>query len=176
MQQFERIAPDTLRIERVLDAAPETVWRWLTDPTLRRRWFAAGTAADHEGPFDLEFDHDELSDGEVPYPPEYAKYKGSVSHERVLTVEAPRRLSWTWGGGKEGRVTFELFPENGNRTRLVLTHSGISGPPAFANFGSGWLAHLATLERRIAGHEVPDFWALFADAQRTVDRTVGAAP
>jgi len=34
---IERIAPDAIRLERVLDAPVETVWRYLTEANLRQR-------------------------------------------------------------------------------------------------------------------------------------------
>ncbi|MEP7311829.1 MAG: SRPBCC domain-containing protein [Pseudomonadota bacterium] len=142
------------------------------DPTKRALWFAGGTGAEKEGKLDLVFDHDKLSADPVPYPPEYAKHKGAVSHECVVRVEAPRLLSYTWNEGKEGLVTFEIFPE-GSKTRLVLTHTGISGPGALAGFGSGWLSHLTVLERRLAGGVVRDFWALHAGSRAAVQAQLG---
>lgn len=159
LRNYERLAPDTLRIERTFAAPIDTVWRWLTDPALRRQWFAAGTDGGHEGELELVFDHDELSADNVPYPAKYAQYKGAVSRERVLKAEPPHLLVWTWSGGKEGTVTFELSARDG-QTHLVLTHRGISGPAPLASFSGGWLSHLAVLEAKIAGGSVKDFWAL----------------
>ncbi len=161
--EFQRIAPDTLRIERTLDAPVETVWRWLTEPELRQQWFAGGTASDKPGEFELVFDHDHLSADAVPYPEKYAKWQGVSTRERVLRVEPPRLLTYTWDGGKEGTVTFELFPL-GEKTRLVLTHSGITGPAPMADFGGGWLSHVAVLQTRLGGGVVRDFWALHLEA------------
>jgi uncharacterized protein YndB with AHSA1/START domain len=159
---FQRVSPDTLRIERLLDAPVDTVWHWLVDPTLRAQWFTGGTAPTREGELDLVFDHDNLSAEPVPYPEPYAKWKGAVSRERVLRIEAPRLLTHTWDGGKEGQVTFELFPggSSGDKTRLILTHSGITGPAPYMSFTGGWLSHLAVLQTRLAGGVVRDFWAL----------------
>lgn len=167
MPDFDRPAPDTLRMERLLQADIETVWRWIADPDLRKLWFAGGTAPGTEGEVELLFDHDMLSAEAVSYPAKYAGLKGAVTRERVLLMEPPRRLVFTWGQGQEGLVTFELSPE-GRRTRLVLTHRGISGPPAVANFGGGWLAHLAVLEARLRGGAVADFWKLHGACEAAV--------
>lgn len=170
--EFERIAPDTLRMERLLDAPVDAVWQWLTDPELRRLWFAGGTAPQLGGEVELVFDHDDLSAEDVPYPPEYAQYKGARSRERVVRYEPPRLLAFTWDEGREGVATFELI-EDGERTRLVLVHSGITGPAECANFGGGWMSHLAVLQERLAGRSVPDFWAVHREAERKVAASLG---
>ena len=167
MNDLQRLAPDTLRIERVLDAPPDTVWRWLVDPALRALWFAGGTAIEGEGSFELEFDHDRLGTRPSPYPAEFAEHRGARCTEQVLRCEPPRVLAISWGGGTEGIATFELTAE-GARTRLVLTHRGISGPAPYRNFAGGWAAHLEVLQTRIAGFSDEDFWALFRRAEAEV--------
>lgn len=170
MIDIERIAPDTIRMERLLDAPVETVWRWLTEPDLRRQWFAGGRIDPRVGgEIELVFDHDDLSADDVPYPAQYAEYKGAIGRERIVEYDPPRRFAISWDEGREGTALFELF-EAGERTRLVLTHSGISGPGPMANFGGGWHAHLAVLEARLAGRQVRDFWALHAQSEEAVAR------
>jgi uncharacterized protein YndB with AHSA1/START domain len=163
---FERIGPDAIRLERVLDAPPETVWRYLTEAELRRTWFMGGTDAGPSGEFQMIINHDELSDGDVPYPESYAASKGKTWSEKVIRFEPPRVLETSFGVDK-GIVTYELIPE-GQGTRLVLTHSKISSPTGFQDFGSGWTSHLKMLEKRLAGGGVADFWALHAQSKAEV--------
>jgi len=164
---IEKITPDAIRLERLLDAPAETVWRYLTEADLRQRWFMGGTDATAGGEFELLNDHDNLSDDDVPYPESYAPYKGKTWNERVLRFEPPRLLETTFQSGKNGRVRFELFPE-GDRTRLVITHSGIESPTGSQDFGGGWNSHMIVLQERLAGRSVKDFWALHARSREAV--------
>jgi uncharacterized protein YndB with AHSA1/START domain len=168
---IERTAPDTIRLERMLDAPVETVWRYLTEADLRRQWFMGGTDAGPDGAFDLLVDHDNLSTDEVPYPDGYAEFKGSVWTEKVIRFEPPRLLSTTFQSGKNGTVTYELFPE-GERTRLVLTHSGITSGTGAQDFGSGWNSHLTVLQEKFAGRGVKNFWALHAQSKEAVKQAL----
>jgi uncharacterized protein YndB with AHSA1/START domain len=169
----ERVAPDAIRLERVLDAPVEKVWRYLTEAELRSQWFMGGTDATGVGEFDLLVDHDRLSDEVVPYPESYAAHKGATWTEKVTRFEPPRLLETTFQGGKNGIVTYELHPE-GEKTRLVLTHSGITSGTGAQDFGSGWNSHLTVLEERLAGRGVKDFWALHARSKEAVAKALGS--
>jgi uncharacterized protein YndB with AHSA1/START domain len=168
---IERVAPDTIRLERVLDAPVDTVWRYLTEADLRRQWFMGGTDARPDSEFELLNDHDNLSDDDVPYPDDYAPYKGRTWHERVLRFDPPRLLETTFQGGKNGTVRYELS-EEGGKTRLVLTHSGIESPTGSQDFGSGWNSHMTVLQERLAGRGVRDFWALHRQSREAVGKTL----
>lgn len=168
MRDLEILSPDTLRIERLLDAPPATVWRYLTEASLRSQWFSGGTDARAGGEIELVFDHDNLSADDVPYPAKYAPYQGAKGVERVVEFDPPHVFAISWDGGKEGVARFELFEAEGGRTRLVLTHSGITGPGPLANFGGGWHSHLAVLQGLLSGEPVRDFWALHAQSEATV--------
>jgi uncharacterized protein YndB with AHSA1/START domain len=171
-KRIERIAPDAIRLERMLDAPPQTVWRYLTEAELRGQWFMGGTDARPGSEFDLLVDHDKLSDEDVPYPESYAAFKGAVWSEKVLRFEPPRLLETSFQSGKNGTVTYELFPD-GERTRLVLTHSGIESGTGAQDFGSGWNSHLTVLQERLAGRSVRDFWALHARSRDEVAKALG---
>lgn len=169
MTDMEVLAPDTLRMVRILDADRETVWRYLTEAELRRKWFSAGTDAKAAGEtVELVFDHDELSADDVPYPEQYAPYKGAVGREKVVEFDPPRVFAISWDEGREGTARFELSDAGGGRTRLVLTHSGITGPGPMANFAGGWYAHLAVLQGLLKGEPVRDFWAAHAESEAKV--------
>lgn len=172
MDQIEFPAADALRVVRTLDAPAATVWRWLTEPPLRLRWFAGGGPfrAGEEG--ELIFDHDALSADPAPYPLRYLQWQGMRARERILALEAPRLLAMSWEQGREGVVSFKLG-DDGARTRLTLDHVGLSGEAVRADLGAGWLAHLAVLQGRINGQPVRDFWAEHERAIAEVAR-VGA--
>ena len=170
---IQRIGDDTIRLERVLDAPVETVWRYLTEAELRSQWFMGGTDARPSGEFELLNDHDNLSDEKVPYPESYAPYKGKRWHERVLRFDPPRLLETTFQSGQNGQVTYELFPD-GNRTRLVVTHSGIVSGTGPQDFGSGWNSHMTVLQERLAGRSVSNFWDLHSRSREAVKNALEA--
>lgn len=164
---IERVDNNSIRLERVLDASVETVWRYLTKAELRAQWFMGGTDATPSGEFELIVDHDNLSDDQIPYPDSYAGAKGLIIKEKVLRFEPPRLLETTFQGGKNGIVTYKLTPEN-DRTRLVLTHRNIVSESGFEDFGGGWNSHMIVLQERLAGRSVRDFWALHAKSREAV--------
>ena len=168
---IQRIGSDAIRLERLLDAPVETVWRYLTEASLREQWFMGGTDAKPDSEFELLVDHDKLSTDDVPYPESHECFKGAVWTEKVIRFEPPRLLETTFQGGKNGTVTYELFPE-GAETRLVLTHGNITSPSGFQDFGGGWTSHLAVLQEKLAGRSVRNFWALHAQSREEVRRAL----
>ena len=169
----DKITAQELRFERVLDAPVETVWRYLVESELREKWFmGGGIDARVGGDLEFVFDHSKLSDEPVPTPEKYAPHVGSRWSEKITRIEPPHLIAFTWSEGKAGEVTIELS-EAGDKTRLILTHSGLRGPDDAKNYGAGWTSHLAVLEARIAGKPVPDFWALHRDNEEAVAKQVG---
>lgn len=169
----DTITPDALRFERLLDAPIEKVWKYLVDPDLRARWFMGGpTELRTGGRFGLTMNHDNLSDQPVAVPEPYRQYLGHSWEERITRIEPPHLLAITWEDSKAGEVTFALS-EEGSRTRLVLTHTGLRGRDDALDFGGGWHSHLAALERRVRGEGVPDFWALHAASTAAVKKALG---
>jgi uncharacterized protein YndB with AHSA1/START domain len=168
LADLDIFGPDTIRMVRILDAPPATVWRYLVEADLRRKWFAGGTDARADAPVELVFNHDNLSADTVPYPERYAKWKGAMGRERVIEYDPPHVFAISWDEGKEGTARFELFAEGESKTPLVLTHKGITGPAPMANLGGGWHSHLAVLQGLLAGEPIRNFWALHAESEAGV--------
>jgi len=62
----QQIGPDTIRLERLLDAPIERVWAFLVEPDKRRQWFADGPLeAKAGGTLSFTFDHDTLSRAKI---------------------------------------------------------------------------------------------------------------
>src|SRR5438128_1430039 len=121
-------------LERTFDAPVARVWRALTDVEEMRQWY-----------FDLkEFKPD------VGFEFEFVVVHQGTSYDhlcRVTEVIPEQRIAYTWrykGEPGNSLVTIEVFDE-GNNTRLKLTHTGIETfpkTPAYArkNFETGWTA------------------------------------
>src|SRR4051812_27905367 len=122
------IAPDAIRIVRVLPGPRERVWRYLTEPDLRRRWLAAGSFdLSPGGAVQLVFRNNELTpDIDAPPPADHQEFRLGGT---ILACKAPSLLAYTWGTEPEAsHVQFELA-EEGDRVRLTVTHSRVVKRP-----------------------------------------------
>lgn len=158
------VAADTVRMERLLPAPIDRVWAWLTDPDKRALWLAGGPMELRPGgAVELVFRHAELSSRQSPLPERYAHLaSGHVLRGKVLAVDPPHLLSFTWGSEPEASVVTIELRAQGTLVRLRLTHSGIRSPAELTETTSGWHTHADMLESRLAGHEPDAFWARHA--------------
>ena len=120
-------------IERTYNAPVARVWKAITDKDQMKQWY-----------FDLP--------AFKPVVGTQFTFEGGTPENTYLhicevkEVIEEKKISYSWRyDGYEGDslVTFELFPEDGNRTRVKLTHAGLETFPAnpdFAasNFEAGW--------------------------------------
>ncbi len=125
-----------IEVDQFLSQPPERVWQALTDPALLARWLMPNdfqAAVGHQFTFRTE-----------PVPQH--GFDGIV-HCRVLDLDPPRLLRFSWRSGVlDTVVSWRLVPE-GTGTRLLITQDGFDdGDPAqrvtLGILGGGWRGHL----------------------------------
>ena len=124
-------------IERTFNVPAINVWQALTDNKKMKQWYFNLEDFKPEVGFEFQFMAGE-------------KNKEYLHLCKVTDVVVGKKLTYSWrydGYPGNSFVTFELF-EDGNKTRLKLTHEGIEtlapGNPDFAkeNFEKGWTSIL----------------------------------
>ncbi len=126
-------------IERIYNAPISKVWKAITDKNDMKQWYFDLAEFKPEIGFEFQF-----YGGKDPANP----YRHLCKITELITN---KKLTYSWrydGYPGESFVTFELF-EEGNKTRLKLTHSGIEtfgDHPDFAkeNFAFGWTSLIGT--------------------------------
>jgi uncharacterized protein YndB with AHSA1/START domain len=146
----ERVA---LTRELVIDASPETVWEFLTDPEKIKRWKGVLVSFDASpgAAYRIEVIPSHIAAGEI------------------VELDPPHRLVYTWGWepgeGVPASVTpgsttveYELVPE-GAGTRLKFTHRDLPNQEAADSHATGWDHYLERLAVASAGGDPgPDPW------------------
>jgi len=113
----------SIEVDQFINAAPEKVWRALTDPELHAQWWAPGDVGPEVG---REFRLEMPGFGSIPC--------------RVTESVPPARFVYTFNG--DWTLAWTLVPE-GNGTRLLLHHSGFDlddkrQADACERMGPGW--------------------------------------
>ena len=148
------IAPDTIRIERVLPGPIDRVWSYLVQSELRRSWLAGGDMDLISGAsFTLTWRNDELTD-----PPGTRPEGMSEEHSAtctILAIEAPKLLRYTWPD--VGDVTFELR-SYGSDVLLTLTHARAPSASVVLGVSAGWHGHLDLLGAKLRDERPEPFW------------------
>lgn len=161
-------APRSVRLIRVLEAPIEKVWAYLTDPALRRTWFADGPMEPRAGGrFEMTFRNSELSP--APLPERFAQYEGMTSVSTITRWDPPRAVGYEFGGGE---ALFELEALEDGRTRLTLTNSGLPDRATMVDVSGGWHAHVGLLQDLLAGREPREFWGEVAAAEAEYQRRI----
>jgi uncharacterized protein YndB with AHSA1/START domain len=130
-----------IRIERMLKATIDRVYAAWTEPGLLTRWYCPNPA------LDLQVEADVRVGGE------YVVAMGPyVVRGRYTVIEAPKLLEFTWQWDHEGgpsRVRVELTEVAGG-TRMLLSHTGLSGPEDASGHLEGWELQLGRLTELVA--------------------------
>jgi uncharacterized protein YndB with AHSA1/START domain len=151
------VAHSTFVIERKYPAAPQQVFRALSDPSRKRRWFAEGEGFEVDS-FEMDFRVGGFERARfrfkpgTPVPPgtpcaNDTVYLDIINNERIVIA-----YTMTVGGNRmsSSQSTFELVPD-GTGTRLVFTEQAAF----FANADGpqmreqGWRALLEQLAKEL---------------------------
>jgi uncharacterized protein YndB with AHSA1/START domain len=134
-------AIEPLRHEVRIDAPPEVVFSYFTDPTRIVGWMGVAALLDPRpgGTLRIEANGRDVVLGEY------------------VEVDPPRRVVFTWGfdgatpivAAGSTRVEVTLEPD-GDGTLVTLHHHGLEGPTRDAHAG-GWAHYLVRLARAAAG-------------------------
>ena len=119
-------------IEKSYNAPIETVWQAITDRDKMEQWYFKLDAFKPEVGFEFRF-----SGG--------SEEKSYLHICKITEIVPGKKLTHTWqydSYAGETYVTWELF-EEGGRTRLRLTHTGLETLPKYPdfakeNFAMGW--------------------------------------
>jgi uncharacterized protein YndB with AHSA1/START domain len=140
VNETEAVVEQTVRIE----ASPETVWSYWTDPERLCAWWGAAAEVEPRpgGVCRIDMGEDR--------PVMLGEYVELVPYERLVFT-----FGWEEAAGAPpiapGSTTVEVtLTETGGDTLLTVRHRGL--PAALAGeHSSGWEAHLPTLVRAAAG-------------------------
>jgi uncharacterized protein YndB with AHSA1/START domain len=153
-----RIAPDAIRLERILPGPIEKVWAFLTDAEKRSRWLCGGEFELRVGGrVTLDFNHSRISHEATP-----EKYRDMpmCSTGEVLRVEPPKLLEFTWleADGAHSQVTWELA-QAGDQVLFTITHRQVRERGMLLSVSAGWDVHVSILDDLFAGRTPRGFWS-----------------
>jgi uncharacterized protein YndB with AHSA1/START domain len=139
------------RIERSFAASPEDVFDAWTSPEVLKRWWGARPTWTSPG-----CDVDLRVGGRYTLRMLDDSGEAHIVGGEYREIERPRRLVYTWcwergGGPPPGHVSLVTveFRGDGERTTVVLEHSGLSSEESRQNHGWGWNGALEKLAERI---------------------------
>jgi uncharacterized protein YndB with AHSA1/START domain len=138
----------SLSIVRKYDAAPEKVWRAITEPEMLKKWMAPGDD------FKIPVAEAELRVGGryhiVMNAPDGQVHDVSGSYREIVPN---RKLVYTWAWkttpDRQSVVTIELRA-SGTGTELTLRHEEFADAEARDHHQLGWTGCLARLEKAAA--------------------------
>lgn len=145
------VQASTVEREVRIEARPETIFPFFTEPELMVRWMGRTVDLDARpgGAHRIEVTGERVAAGEY------------------VEVSPPERVVFTWGWETQdspvrpgsSTVTVTLTPD-GNHTVVKLVHSDLPGDGAAAGHGEGWDHYLPRLAIAATGGDAgPDPWA-----------------
>jgi uncharacterized protein YndB with AHSA1/START domain len=159
------IEPATLKIERLLPGPAQRIWDYLTQSDLRRLWLASGDMGHTVGaPFELTWRNDELTTPSGTRPEGFPEIHTMQS--RIIEIDPPHKLVFSWGVNGTGEVSFELTPQ-GNEVLLTAIHKRLPEERSTRlNIGAGWHSHIDLLVALITGTKPAPVWDHWASLRQ----------
>lgn len=141
----------SLRLEHTFDAPAEEVFDAWTNPEVLRRWWVVNPSwVTPLAEVDLRVGGRYRLSMEDPQTGQQHTVGGEYSE-----VSRPERLVYTWCWEQDGRpgdhvstVTVQ-FRGDGERTTVVLEHTGLASPDSRDQHAHGWTACLESLASRV---------------------------
>lgn len=121
-----------VRFTRTYDHPVGRVWEFVTEPGELAHWFPSRVEIELREGGTIRFGSDPNMDD---------------STGRVLAVDAPRHLSFSWGGDE---LHFDLEELDEKRTRFTLTNV-LEAENTAARNGAGWEVCLSALDAHAGG-------------------------
>lgn len=170
----ERLDAKTIRIERLMPASVETVWSYIAESEKRGLWLSSGEMPQEaEREFTMSFNTNELTPDSEPPPEGFEDHCKHDSSHKMLEYNPPRLLRYQWFMGEiVTEVRIELSAE-GEKTRLLLTHTALGSSDDALLVSAGWHAHLEVLLSKLKGEVPRPFWPHFAELKQEYENRTG---
>jgi len=159
----ELLDESTVKFERLLPGPIERVWSYLTESDKRAQWLCAGDVETTiEGHVDMHFHNVSLSsEDDIPRPEKYKDMPEKMSFSgKVTRCEPPHVLEHTWVFGDESSAVHYELTEQGDKVKLVLTHSRLESADTVLSVSGGWHTHLNVLADVLGGSKPRPFYKM----------------
>jgi uncharacterized protein YndB with AHSA1/START domain len=176
----ELLDENTVRFERLLPGPIERVWAYLTEGDKRAEWLCGGDIETREGGHvDMNFHNLSISarsDGDIPRPekyrdrPEKMSFTGSVTRCEPMSL-----LEHTWEFEDEDSLVCYELSEEGDKIRLVLTHSRLETRDIVLSVSGGWHTHLNILEDVLGATALRPFYKMQTQLETEYSERLGLA-
>ena len=156
----EMLETGVLRFERLLPGPVERVWSWIADGDKRAEWLCGGGDSNSPGAISFDFNHNNLTPHDDPFPEKYKDMTDGISFQiEVTKADPPHHMVWYWptdfGANSEIEITLK---EEGDQVRLILIQRGYDTEEDLTGSCGGWHTHLDIMVDKLNGEIPKPFW------------------
>lgn len=176
----ELLDEQTVRFERLLPGPIERVWAFLIESDKRAQWLCSGDIETLEGGrVDMHFHNLSISRSsvdDIARPEKYEDRPEEISFTGSVTRCEPMRLvEHTWEFDDENSLVCYELTEEGDKVRLVLTHTRLETDDIVLSVSGGWHTHLNILEDVLAGGALRPFYKMQTELEAEYKKRLGMA-